>query len=189
MTEYTFSVFTPSYNRAKTLPRLYEALKRQTYRNFEWIIVDDGSADNTKETVEKFISDRPYFNITYKYQTNKGKHIATNVAAQIAKGEFFITIDSDDSVKDNALETFIKEWNKIPDEDKSKYKGISCRTCNESGKTNGCPLPSERFDCSDLDLRLKYKIDCEMWGMTKLQIIRANPYPCVSGLHFYPENS
>ena len=53
MTEYTFSVFTPSYNRAKTLPRLYEALKRQTYRNFEWIIVDDGSADNTKETVEK----------------------------------------------------------------------------------------------------------------------------------------
>ena len=56
MTEYTFSVFTPSYNRAKTLPRLYEALKKQTYRNFEWIIVDDGSADNTKETVEKFIS-------------------------------------------------------------------------------------------------------------------------------------
>ena len=104
MTEYTFSVFTPSYNRAKTLPRLYEALKRQTDRNFEWIIVDDGSADNTKETVEKFISDRPDFNITYKYQTNKGKHIATNVAAQIAKGEFFITIDSDDSVKDDALE-------------------------------------------------------------------------------------
>ena len=163
MTEYTFSVFTPSYNRAKTLPRLYEALKKQTYRNFEWIIVDDGSADNTKETVEKFISDRPDFNITYKYQTNKGKHIATNVAAQIAKGEFFITIDSDDSVKDNALETFINEWNKIPDEDRSKYKGISCRTCNESGKTNGCPLPSERFDCSDLDLRLKYKIDGEMW--------------------------
>lgn len=49
MTEYTFSVFTPSYNRAKTLPRLYEALKKQTYRNFEWIIVDDGSADNTKK--------------------------------------------------------------------------------------------------------------------------------------------
>ncbi len=76
-----------------------------------------------KETVEKFISDRPDFNITYKYQTNKGKHIATNVAAQIAKGEFFITIDSDDSVKDDALETFINEWNKIPDEDRSKYKG------------------------------------------------------------------
>ena len=61
MTEYTFSVFTPSYNRAKTLPRLYEALKRQTFSNFEWIFVDDGSADNTKETVEKFISDRPDF--------------------------------------------------------------------------------------------------------------------------------
>jgi len=81
----------------------------------------------------------------------------------------------------------IREY-KIPNEDRSKYKGISCRTCNESGKTNGCPLPSERFDCSDLDLRLKYKIDGEMWGMTKLEIIRANPYPCVSGLHFYPEN-
>ena len=54
MTEYTFSVFTPSYNRAKTLPRLYEALKRQTYRNLEWINVDDGSADLKKVPVKKF---------------------------------------------------------------------------------------------------------------------------------------
>ena len=134
MTEYTFSVFTPSYNRAKTLPRLYEALKRQTYRNFEWIIVDDGSADNTKETVEKFISDRPDFNITYKYQTNKGKHIATNVAAQIAKGEFFITIDSDDSVKDNALETFINEWNKIPDKDRSNTREFRAAPVTKAAK-------------------------------------------------------
>lgn len=86
MTEYTFSVFTPSYNRAKTLPRLYEALKRQTYRNFEWIIVDDGSADNTKETVEKFISDRPDFNITYKYQTNKGKTHCNKCCGTDCKG-------------------------------------------------------------------------------------------------------
>lgn len=188
MTEYTFSVFTPSYNRAKTLPRLYEALKRQTYKNFEWIIVDDGSADNTKEVVQTFIDDKPDFNIIYKYQTNKGKHIATNVAAQMAKGEFFITIDSDDTVKDNALEVFLDEWNKIPDVDKPKFKGISCRTCDENGKTNGCALPSEHLDCSDLDLRLKYKIDGELWGMTRLEIVKNNPFPTVSGLHFYPES-
>lgn len=188
MDSYIFTVFTPSYNRANTLPRLFECLKIQTLKSFEWIIIDDGSQDNTENVVEGFINEKPDFEIIYKYQDNSGKHIATNEAAKIARGKFFITIDSDDAIKENALEAFLNEWNKIPESEREKYKGISCRTCNADGKINGCNLPSEYIDCSDLDLRFKNKITGELWGMTRLEIIQNHPYPTVKGLHFYPEN-
>ena len=182
------TVFTPAYNRAKTLPRVFECLKSQTYRNFEWIIIDDGSSDNTKEVCEAFLSEKTDFEITYRYQTNKGKHVATNVAAALAKGDFFITLDSDDSCKPEAIETFIKQWNRLDESQKKKYKGISCRTCDKNGKLNGERLSSEYIDCSDLDLRFKYKVKGELWGMVRTDIVKANPYPEIEGLHFYPEN-
>lgn len=188
MDSYIFTVFTPSYNRANTLPRLFECLKNQTLKSFEWIIINDGSQDETEKVVKGFINENPDFEIIYKYQINSGKHIATNEAAKIARGKFFITIDSDDAIKDNALEILLNEWNKIPESEREKFKGISCRTCNKEGKINGCSLPSEYVDCSDLDLRFKHKITGELWGMTRLEIIKNHPYPDVKGLHFYPEN-
>lgn len=108
------TVFTPAYNRANTLPRVFEGLKKQTYKNFEWIIIDDGSSDNTKCVAENMLSEKVFFNITYKYQQNSGKHIAINRAVEIAKGEFFIILDSDDTCTDNALECFVEEWYKFP---------------------------------------------------------------------------
>lgn len=183
-----FTVFTPAYNRAATLPRVFDALKNQTFSSFEWIIVDDGSTDNTRETVQKIIDGKPDFPVRFYSQENKGKHIATNFAVTKAKGRFFITLDSDDSCVPEALEVFKEEWEKVPDSVKPGLKGISCRTCNEQGKTNGNALPSEYLDTNDLDLRFKYKIEGELWGMTKLDILKAHPYPDVKGLHFYPEN-
>lgn len=188
MNDYKFTLFTPAYNRAHTLPRLFECIKNLTYKNFEWIIIDDGSSDNTKDVVNGFIKDAPELDIIYKYQTNHGKHIATNAASAIATGDFFITIDSDDTFKPEALSVFIKEWKKIDDAEKHKYKGISCRTCDVDGKLNGGHLPSEHLDCTELDLRFKYKVEGELWGMTRMDVIREFPYPEIEGLHFYPEN-
>jgi hypothetical protein len=106
----------------------------------------------------------------------------------MASGDFFITIDSDDTFRPDALNKFIDEWKKIPDSDKPKFKGISCRTCDLNGKVNGGSLPSEHLDCSDLDLRFKYKVEGELWGMTRIDVIKEFPYPEIEGLHFYPEN-
>lgn len=188
MHNYRITLFTPAYNRADTLPRLFDCIKNQTYSNFEWIIVDDGSQDNTKDVVNGFISERPDLDIIYKYQTNHGKHIATNAASAIATGDFFITIDSDDAFKPEALSVFLSEWDKIENADKHKYKGISCRTCDVNGNLNGKPLPSEYLDCTELDLRFKHKVEGELWGMTRMDVIREFPYPEIDGLHFYPEN-
>lgn len=188
MKNYKITLFTPAYNRADTLTRLYNCIKEQYYKNFEWIIVDDGSKDNTKEVVEGFLSNDNDFPIIFIQQENKGKHIATNVAVQKASGDFFITIDSDDTFKPEALQTFLDEWEKIDDSEKPKYKGISCRTCDINGNFNGNHLPDKYLDCNDLDLRFKYKITGELWGMTRIEVIKEFPFPEVKGLHFYPEN-
>ena len=186
--KFYFTVFTPAYNRAKTLPRVFDALSKQTFKDFEWIVVDDGSSDNTREVIDKIITSKPDFPVRFFYQENSGKHIATNFAVQNAGGMFFITLDSDDSCVPEALEVFKEEWEKVPDDLKPKLKGISCRTCSEQGRTNGGALPSEYIDTNDLDLRFKYKVEGELWGMTKIEILKSHPYPDVKGLHFYPEN-
>ena len=116
------TVFTPAYNRAHTIHRVYDSLKVQTCKDFEWIVVDDGSSDNTKEVVEGYIAENNDFDITYYYQENQGKHMATNKAVQMARGDLFITLDSDDGCKPNAIERLLSFWDTIPQEERVKYK-------------------------------------------------------------------
>ena len=80
----TLTVFTPTYNRGYTIHKCYESLKRQTYKNFEWVIIDDGSIDNTRQVVEKYIEDGK-LNIQYISHENRGKHYAINEAVNMAK--------------------------------------------------------------------------------------------------------
>lgn len=100
----TFTIFTPTYNRVHTLPRLYDSLVAQHSEDFEWLIVDDGSTDETKSLVESFISENK-IPIRYFFQQNSGKHIAINKGLKEARGIFFWTLDSDDYLKPNALHT------------------------------------------------------------------------------------
>lgn len=188
MSNVEITVFTPSYNRAKTLPRVFECLKKQTYKSFEWIIIDDGSEDNTKDVVDGFLKEDNFFDIIYVYQKNQGKHIATNNAVKMCSGNFFITLDSDDTCTNDALETFVNEWNKIPKQEQKKYYGISCRTYDKDGKINGTQMNVPYIDSNDLDLRFKLNITGELWGMIRTDIMREFPFPVVEGYHFYPEN-
>lgn len=82
------TVFTPSYNRAHTLHRVYESLKKQTYRDFEWLIVNDGSTDETQKIVADFQAQDNFFPIRCLEQANQGKHMATNRAVREARGAF-----------------------------------------------------------------------------------------------------
>ena len=93
----TLTVFTPSYNRAYTLNKCYESLKRQTSQDFIWLIIDDGSSDNTKELVDKWIKEDK-INIKYIYQKNQGMHGAHNTAYENIDTELNVCIDSDDYI-------------------------------------------------------------------------------------------
>lgn len=184
------TVFTPAYNRAHTLQRVYESLCKQTYKDFEWLVVDDGSTDDTRSVMERYIVNNTVgFDIRYHYQTNQGKHNATNCAVKMARGEFFITLDSDDGCKAEALETFVKVWDSIPVEQRKTYKGVSCRCCtpDQPNQIIGTHLPALTLDSHDLDLRYIHKVKGELWGMTRRDVLMENPYPAIQGLHYFPE--
>lgn len=118
------TVFTPTYNRAYLLPRLYQSLRVQTYHDFEWVIVDDGSKDNTEEVVNRFVSDKPFFTIKYRKTENGGKHRAINRGMDLVDGELFLVMDSDDWLREDALEWIDRVEQSIPMNEKSQFAGV-----------------------------------------------------------------
>ena len=115
------TIFTPAYNRAHTLPRTLESLKKQQNKNFKWLIIDDGSTDDTKELVDKWLKDDYGFEIKYIYKENGGMHTAHNVAYQNIDTELNVCIDSDDCLAYDAVNKILNFWNKNK---KGCYAGI-----------------------------------------------------------------
>lgn len=129
MEEHILTIFTPTYNRAHTIGRTYESLCRQTCKNFEWLIVDDGSSDNTRELIERWI-DENIIPIRYIYQKNQGMHGAHNTAYRNITTELNTCIDSDDYMPDDAVENIITFWRKNGSE---KYAGLVGLDITEKG--------------------------------------------------------
>ena len=111
---YPVTVFTPTYNRAYILGDLYHSLQRQTCMDFEWLIVDDGSADDTKALVASWQGEKNPFPIRYVYQENGGKCRAINRGLKEADGRLFFTVDSDDYLTDDAIEKVIRWEGELP---------------------------------------------------------------------------
>lgn len=104
------TIFTPTYNRANTLERTYRSLQKQTSKNFEWLIIDDGSTDNTKECVDTWIDEKNDFKIIYFHKDNGGLHTTYNKAIELASTELIICIDSDDFMPANSVEIICEKW-------------------------------------------------------------------------------
>lgn len=137
----TLTIFTPAYNRAYTLHLCYESLLRQKNKDFEWLIVDDGSTDNTRELVEGWMKNNNEFNIRYVYKENGGMHTAHNTAYENIYTELNMCIDSDDFITDDAVDKIIKFWN----ENKSdKYGGIIALDIFQNGEIIGTELPNKK---------------------------------------------
>lgn len=109
------TIFTPTYNRAYTLPRLYASLRQQTAGGFVWLVVDDGSTDGTRGLVVRWMQEERPFEIRYEYQENSGTHTAYNTAYRIAETELVMCIDSDDRMPENAVELIVQKWNEVRD--------------------------------------------------------------------------
>ncbi|HEY9652019.1 MAG TPA: glycosyltransferase family 2 protein [Coleofasciculaceae cyanobacterium] len=185
---YTFTVFTPTYNRAYTLPRVYESLKQQTYKDFEWLIVDDGSTDNTSELVEEW-QHKSEFAIHYIYQNNSGKHNAYNLAAREAKGQFFICLDSDDACVPEALEQFKYHWDSISPDERQNFSGVDCLCQDQNGNVIGSYYPSNPTDANYFEIRYRLKVDGEKWGFQRTEVLREFPFPAIISQKLYvPEN-
>ncbi|MBC8505251.1 MAG: glycosyltransferase family 2 protein [Chloroflexi bacterium] len=181
-----FTVFTATYNRAHTLHRVYDGLRNQTYRNFEWLIIDDGSTDDTGEIVERWKREAQ-FPIRYFWQENRGKHIAHNEAINKAQGEFFIILDSDDSIIPAALERLLSLWKSIPSEQRMEFCGAAALCMDQHGNIIGKTLPHPLMDANILQMRFIHKRSQEFFGFYRLSILRQFPFPEIPDASFIPE--
>ena len=176
------TVFTPSYNRAHLLPRLYESLKAQTMQCFEWIIVDDGSTDDTEEIVKEWLGgDR----IRYIKQANGGKHRAINRGVKGARGELFFIVDSDDTLPKNSIKTIYDYWLEIRD-DKS-FGGVAGYMAHHNGEKIGKGCDKEIIDCNSLDLRYKYNVKGDMAEVFRTEVLKEFPFLEIDDERFCPE--
>lgn len=182
-----FTVFTPAFNRAHTLDRVRASLAVQTFTDFEWLIVDDGSRDGTAALVEGWRRDSP-FPIRYQYQENQGKHVAVNRGAALARGELFLTLDSDDACLPQALERLAWHWRQIPEARRGDFAGVAGRCQDQGGRLVGSPLPRPVMEVSALELRHRWRVKGELWGFTRSGLVRAHPAPEPPGARFVPED-
>lgn len=136
----TLTIFTPAYNRAHTIGRTYESLCRQTCKDFEWLVIDDGSSDNTRALVEGWIKENK-IPIRYIYQQNQGMHGAHNTAYRNIATELNTCIDSDDYMPDDAVEKIVTFWKRYGSD---RYAGIIGLDQTEDGKIIGTRLPVDR---------------------------------------------
>lgn len=143
----TLTIFTPAYNRAHTIGRTYESLCRQTCKDFEWLVIDDGSTDNTRQLVEGWVEDN-VIPIRYIYQDNQGMHGAHNTAYKNITTELNTCIDSDDWMPDDAVEIIIKYWSQHKND---KYAGIIGLDIVQSGKVIGSSFPTSGMEIHSCD--------------------------------------
>lgn len=180
------TIFTPAYNRASTLERLYKSLQAQSRTDFEWLIVDDGSTDGTETAARKWLAEENAFTIRYIKTENGGKHRAINAGVKEARGEAFFIVDSDDCLPPRAVERIAEVFASVAKD--GRFAGI-CGLKADMGKKKALYNSAEAAgkDCSMLDIRYKYHIKGDMAEVFKTEVLKEYPFPCFEGEKFLNE--
>lgn len=192
-----FTIFTPTYNRGDVLYRLYESIKLQNFKDFEWIIVDDGSTDNTSEILEKITKNENSIKIKYIKKENGGKHTAINLGVKVAKGDFFFIVDSDDYLPEDALSIIFEYVEQI--KNNRHYAGVAgLRGSNANNPWNNFGtgkqrtknqsyLDKEYIDATSFEYRYKYKILGDRAEVVRTSILKKHPLPSYADEKFMTE--
>jgi glycosyltransferase involved in cell wall biosynthesis len=167
------TIFTPTYNRAYTLHKCYESLKSQTNKDFIWLIIDDGSTDNTDELVKSWISEN-IITINYFYQANQGMHGAHNTAYSMIDTELNICIDSDDYMPHDAVGKIISFWIENGSDNVGGLIGLDCNT---NGVIIGTELPEAIKTSTLFNLYHKYGVRGDKKLVYRTKLTEKYPYP------------
>ncbi|NYT35671.1 glycosyltransferase family 2 protein [Allopusillimonas soli] len=173
---HLFCIVTPTYNRAHTLERVYHSLREQSFQDFEWVIVDDGSTDNTRAMVMGWQQEAS-FPIHYMWQNNQHKKTAFNRGVRKASGELVVALDSDDSLDANALYSMATAWGEIPPNERDRYVAITGLCARPDGSIVGDMFPADVFDATSLDMTFKYHVRGEKFGCLRTDVLRRFPFP------------
>lgn len=171
----TITVFTPTYNRAHLLPRLYKSLCEQSCQDFVWLLIDDGSDDITEELVKKWQKENK-IEIVYLYKENGGMHTGHNLAYQNITTELNVCIDSDDWMPEDALELILNKWKSI--RNRSKIAGIIGLDADENGDIVGTVIPDNLIKGNLNDLYNRYQVKGDKKLIIRTDIVQQYPpYP------------
>lgn len=178
------TIFTPTYNRAKLLDRVYQSLKNQTNLEFEWLIVDDGSNDDTKSVVDGFIA-KGILNIRYLYKENGGVSSAMNYGIAHTENEIFFRVDSDDFLKEDAIAQIYAHWSSVRNDD--KMSGLVFLTETTDGKLFGTHPFKDKFKTNYFEYRFVHGAVGDRAEVTKTAVLKQFPFPLFEGEKFCPE--
>lgn len=180
------TILTPTFNRAHTLPRVFESLQNQTFKDFEWLVIDDGSTDKTKELVEEFQKTSD-FKIRYYHQENQHKFLTFFRGIDLAEGKYFSPLDSDDALPKDSMEILVNTWEQINNNQNIVFVSTLCE--DQFGNIVGDHFPESPLICTIFDMRYKYKIKGDKWGMGKTDIYKKMKlnFENLSGKGFIPE--
>lgn len=189
MEECYITIFTPTYNRCHLLVRLYESLLQQSCKNFEWLIVDDESEDDTEKIVLEWMKKKTNgFPIRYYKQEHGGKHRALNKGFGLAKGIYFFIVDSDDYLTKNATE-LIEVWGKQV-ENRKEIAGVSGTKISSNGNLLG-GIPITKTECNWVEAsnfeREKYHLTGDKAEAYKTSILKQYSFPEFKGEYFVTE--
>lgn len=171
----TLTILTPTYHRANMLPYLYNSLLTQTSRDFEWLIVDDGSTDDTETIVQQWIADNAMA-VRYLYKKNGGKHTALNAGIQTICSELTFIVDSDDCVTDDAVESILKIHKKYRSQ--NNICGYAFLRAFPDGKVNG-----KKFDVNEkIGSYIDVRVNGDDTGADKAEVFKTHclkefPFP------------
>lgn len=180
------SVITPTYNRAYILNKCYNSLVAQTSKAFEWIVVDDGSSDNTEELVASFIEENR-IKIKYIKQANGGKHIAHNTAVLNSQGDLVVCLDSDDVLTENAIEKAVSFWEENA---QGHNTGILAKRGDMVERKPICSaLPEGVKECTMFDLTNKYGFEGDTILYFRRELLEKNLFKSFEGEKFIPETN
>ncbi len=168
-----FTVFTPCYNSARHLHRPFESLQKQTFTDFEWLVVDDGSTDETHSILERFKKQANFPVRIFRNEKNRHLAYSCNLAEANANGELYVRIDSDDAMDENALEMFDKIWNQNVNE---KIAGIWCHVRNQEGRQIGIPFPNYVSVDNYFAFLFDYLFGAEKFSCHATRVLREFPF-------------
>ena len=179
------TIFTPTYNRAYTLDRLYQSLVRQEGSSFCWLVIDDGSTDGTEALIKSFI-DEGKVDIRYFKQDNGGKQRAHNRAVELCETELFLCLDSDDYLSDGAVSDILDCWESIGDKD--SIAGIIAQKGTREYEIMGTHFPEDITESTLWDLNHKYRFRGETALVYRTDILKRYPFPVAPGEKFISES-
>lgn len=186
------TVITSVYNRRELLLRAMQSVDNQSFKNIEYIVVNNGSSVNIDDVVEDFIKQATIPVMYIKRSSGSGPHTGKNSAIRRARGKYLSMLDSDDEFLPNAMQVFVNYWEKLPVENRNEYREVVAQCIDENGKRVGEPFPEKLNNCSKNEARRIWDrkgLHVEHTNMHVTKLLKNNLFPEPDGVTFVVDST